>query len=207
MRNSHHTNLCFQDLCPSSPNTPITLQDLWPLEKFHEVRPFILPLIIGEKEKRRMKIGPWSTVLFENKTLLWWQIQEMLRLEQGGDAQALDELMAYNPLIPAAGELVFTFMLEFLSTNSRPQQLADLVNIEKKIFLRGENDFVLHAYPIDEHDTSMHLHKASTVNFLKVRKEKNVALPEKAPYLSIEHPHYHYTEQIPQPLWDILSRE
>lgn len=207
MHDQHHTSLRFQDLCASSPNSPITLEDLWPLKKFHDNRSSILPLIIEEKKKRRMKIGPWATVLFENKTLLWWQVQEMLRLEKGGEAQALDELMAYNPLIPAKGEIVFTLMLEFLPTTTRPQKLSDLVNIEKKIFLRGEDGFVLHAHSIDEHDISMHHHKASTVNFLKFRKEKNMMMPKVSPFFSIEHHHYEHTEQIPQDLWDTLSGE
>jgi len=41
-----------------------------------------------------------------------FQVQEMLLVEKGGEAQLADELEAYNPLIPKGSELVATVMFE-----------------------------------------------------------------------------------------------
>ena len=56
--------------------------------------------------------GPYCTVYFESFETMLFQIQEMLLIEKGGDAQLADELAAYNPMIPQGAELVATVMFE-----------------------------------------------------------------------------------------------
>ena len=50
---------------------------------------------IERKKLTRLAVGPYATVLFENWDSMWLQIQEMLRIEKGGEAQVADELAAY----------------------------------------------------------------------------------------------------------------
>jgi hypothetical protein len=45
-------------------------------------------------------VGPFATFHFENYNTMRQQIQEMLFIEMGSDAQLEDELSTYNPLIP-----------------------------------------------------------------------------------------------------------
>jgi hypothetical protein len=46
-----------------------------------------------------------ASVLFTNYDLIWFQIQEMLRIEKGGDEQLAEEIEAYKDLVPKGGEI------------------------------------------------------------------------------------------------------
>jgi hypothetical protein len=48
-------------------------------------------------------------VLFTNYDLIWFQIQEMLRIEKGGEAQIKDELEAYKDLLRKILSRIFEF--------------------------------------------------------------------------------------------------
>ena len=71
------------------------------------------------------------SALFMNYDLVWFQIQEMLRIEGGGEEQVQDELQvariqlyddvagwclntsqAYNPLVPQKNEIVIALSIE-----------------------------------------------------------------------------------------------
>ena len=88
------------------------------------------------KRNRRIEIGPVTTCYFESYNTMWWQIQEMLFIEKGGDEQLADELAAYNPLIPKGKELVCTIMFEINDEARRRTFLNKLGGIEEKVFLR-----------------------------------------------------------------------
>ena len=51
-------------------------------------------------------------MLFETWDSMWLQIQEMLRIEKGGEAQLADELAAYDPMVPNGRELTCTMLFE-----------------------------------------------------------------------------------------------
>ena len=67
------------------------------------------------------------------RSTMWYQVQEMLRIEKGGAEQLVDELAAYNPLIPQGAELVATFMIEIPDEYKRRHILAQLGGIEDTI--------------------------------------------------------------------------
>src|SRR5260370_11220690 len=99
------------------------------------------------KRQRRFEVGPFATFYFENYETMWHQVQEMLHIEKGGDAQLEDELAAYNPLIPQGNELVATVMFEIDDPVRRGSVLAKLGGIANHVFLdvageqiRGEPD-------------------------------------------------------------------
>ena len=72
--------------------------------------------IIDLKMLRRVPLGPIMTMVFENATTMRWQIQEMARAERMlRDEQIAHEVETYNQLIPDAGELSATLMIELTS--------------------------------------------------------------------------------------------
>jgi hypothetical protein len=93
--------------------THISKEDLISVEEFAKVRTQQRKNIGEIKKNRRATLGAEATLYFENFDTLWWQIQEMLFIEKGGEAQVEDELLAYNPLMPQGQELVATFMIPF----------------------------------------------------------------------------------------------
>ncbi len=94
--------------------------DLVAYEKVREVR---RAQIIAAKQHRRARLGDNLSLLFENRETVLFQIQEMARTERiVQDDKLREELAAYNPLIPDAGELSATLFIEIADLHLMSQQ-------------------------------------------------------------------------------------
>src|SRR5438874_7571151 len=113
----------------------LTPADILPLDEYERVRPERRREINEAKQRRRIEVGPFATFYFENWDTMWLQVQEMLRIEKGGEAQLRDELEAYNPLIPRGDELVATVMFEIEDPARRGRELVRLGGIENRAFI------------------------------------------------------------------------
>ena len=91
--------------------------------------------LLPAKALRRIALGPHCTFYFECFETMLFQIQEMLLTEKGGAEQLVDELAAYNPLIPQGRELVATVMFEIDDPLRRASILAQLGGVEAHMFL------------------------------------------------------------------------
>jgi hypothetical protein len=117
------------------------------------------------KRIRRMEVGPFATFYFESYETMLHQVHEMLFIEKGGPEQILDELAAYNPLIPQGDELVATIMFEIDDPLRRERALATLGGIEHKAFLRVGGELV-RGVPEEDQERSREDGKASSVQFV-----------------------------------------
>ena len=117
----------------------ITADDIMPLDQYELIRADKKQEAILRKQYTRLAIGPNATGIFESWDSMWLQIQEMLRIEKGGEAQLADELVAYEPMVPKGRELTMTLFFE----------VADPVR--RDLFLRGlggvEDHIALHVGP------------------------------------------------------------
>jgi hypothetical protein len=113
----------------------LTRDDILPPGDYVAIRREQRSRITEIKRQRRFEVGPFATFYFENYQTMWHQVQEMLHIEKGGDAQIDDELAAYNPLIPQGSELVATVMFEIDDPVHRASVLARLGGIENHVFL------------------------------------------------------------------------
>src|ERR1700723_2315479 len=103
----------------------ITQTDLLSLPEYEGQRAALKKNLLPVKKLRRIEVGPFATFYFENYATMWLQVQEMLRIEKGGDEQLAGELEAYNPLIPQGDELIATLMLEIEDANRRNTTLLN----------------------------------------------------------------------------------
>ncbi len=115
---------------------PISAQEVLPLTTYDRVRSLLRPLCIAEKARRRLAVGPHFTLLFENRQTVWYQVQEILRTERiFEDAAVSAELAVYNELIPRAGELSATLLIEYAEAAERDAALARLVGLERHLWI------------------------------------------------------------------------
>lgn len=80
---------------------------------FVRVRPRLRPIVAAIRRRRRHPLGPYCTIVFENRETVLWQIQETMRVE--GRTQphhVYEELLRYDGLIPRRGELRATVLVE-----------------------------------------------------------------------------------------------
>ena len=121
--------------------------------------------LVEFKKNRRIALGPYATFYFENFETMLGQIQEMLHIEKGGDAQINDELNAYNPLIPKGKELIATLMFEIDDPTLRTDFLSKVGGIEEQVYMKIEDETIKAIPEIDVDRTSAE-GKASSVQFI-----------------------------------------
>jgi Protein of unknown function (DUF3501) len=146
----------------------ITPQDLLPIAEYDSRRKTLKANLIPMKRQRRIEVGPFATFYFENYATMWLQVQEMLRIEKGGDEQIAGELAAYNPLIPQGDELIATLMLEIEDERRRNTVLLTLGGIEESVFLEIGGDMV-RATPTEYDDRTTADGKTSSVHWLRFK--------------------------------------
>jgi hypothetical protein len=127
-----------------------------------ERRQALLPI----KRLRRVALGPFCTLIFENYDTMLFQVQEMLLTEKGGPEQVPDELAAYNPLIPQGSELVATVMFEIDDEVRREQTLARLGGVEDTFFIQVGAERAP-GVPEGDIDRTRDDGKTSSVHFLR----------------------------------------
>ncbi|MBT4740122.1 MAG: DUF3501 family protein [Rhodospirillaceae bacterium] len=144
----------------------ITREDLMPMDEYGKIRRDQRRALIATKANRRIHVGPFATFHFENYETMWAQVQEMLYVEKGGEAQIADELEAYNPLIPQGQNLVATLLIEIEDEGRRRRTLATLGHIENKIVLSFGDHRVV-GVPEDDVERTTEDGKTSAVHFIK----------------------------------------
>ncbi len=117
--------------------TELTLDDIADLRAYEREREAFRTHVIALKRRRRVGLGPFLTLVFENRDTIRFQIQEMARIEKLISDEAIEaELAAYNPLLPDEGHLSATLFIELTSKEDLMTWLPKLVGIERAVELR-----------------------------------------------------------------------
>lgn len=112
-------------------------ESLYTLEKYAEIRDQLRADVMAHKRARRLALGTYAMLYFEDRMTMQYQVQEMLRIEKIFEGAAIqEELDAYNPLIPNGSNWKATFMLEFPDMDERRAMLAQLVGIENSVWMQ-----------------------------------------------------------------------
>ena len=150
----------------------LTLDDIADQRAYERERQEFRSRMIEVKRRRRVGIGELLTVMFENRDTMRLQIQEMVRVEKLlTDEAVLEELKAYNPMIPEPGQLCATLFLELTSDDQVREWLPKLAGLENSISLllsdgssvQGEID-AQHAAGLTRDDVTAAVHYL-TFNF------------------------------------------
>lgn len=130
----------------------LTPEDILDLRAYERVREDMRVRVIETKSRRRISLGTIVTVAFENRETMRSQIHEMLRAEKAmDDAAVLEELRAYNPLIPEPGQLCATLFIELTSDAQMREWLPKLVGIERALVLRLADGSSVRAVVDEQH--------------------------------------------------------
>jgi hypothetical protein len=146
----------------------ITEADILPLKEYDQQRAALKHNLLPLKKLRRVEVGPFATFYFENYATMWLQVQEMLRIEKGGEEQLAGELQAYNPLIPQGDELIATMMLEIEDGDRRNATLLTLGGIEETVFMEIGSEKI-RATPTEYDDRTTPDGKTSSVHWLRFK--------------------------------------
>jgi hypothetical protein len=171
----------------------ITKADIMPASEFGKERSERRKAMLPMKKLRRVEVGPHCTFYFESYETMWFQVQEMLLIEKGGDAQLQDELTAYNPMIPQGSELTATIMFEIDDARRRAAILGRLGGVEERFFLQVGGEKIPGA-PEGDTDRTNEEGKASSVHFVRFSisepHKKLFRDPAAQVMAGVDHEHY-----------------
>ena len=188
----------------------LTAADILPLADYAPQRPARRKALVEIKKNRRIFVGPHATVSFECWDTMWYQVQEMLYIEKGGDAQLEGELAAYAPMVPNGRELVATMMFEIEEPRRRAKVLGELGGVEETIALRFAGETV-QAVPEADLDRTTAEGKTSSVHFLhfpftpeQIAKFRETGMQV---VFAIEHARYPHMTVLPEPTRAALAAD
>jgi len=175
--------------------------DLIPYVEYERTREQFRERIIALKRRRRISVGELITLVFENRHTIQFQVQEMIRVERIFDPGKIqEELDVYNALLPGAGELSATLLIEITDEEKIKTDLDRLQGIDrdKTVSLRVG---VHSAYGDFETGRSKE-DKISAVHFVRFRPDTAFAqalTDGRGPVsICVDHPAYKVTVPVPK---------
>lgn len=173
--------------------TLLTPEDIYSNEIYATLRSAWQSRMLLQKALRRVLVGDHCTVHFESVETMHYQVQESLWTEQSWPrpGAVVEELAAYNPLLPQPGELSATLMFEYDVVAERHAALQRLVGIEQHVWLH-----IGATPPLLAHCDGAQLdrHKISAMQYLKwtltPAQCQLLKTPGTVVRLVLDHPHY-----------------
>ena len=115
---------------------PVDVSEIKHIADYEIERESLRPKMIALKDRRRIRVGGHLTFLFENRDTVRYQIQEMMRIERiVKPTDIAHEVETYNELIPAAGQLCATLLIEYETPAERDVHLTELLGLDRHIWI------------------------------------------------------------------------
>jgi len=186
--------------------TKLIREDLYSLEQYSIMRDEFRLKIMKHKENRRIELGNHLLLLFEDKLIMQYQVQEMLKAEKIFDVEGIEEeLGAYNPLIPDGTNWKATMMIQYTDIEQRQHMLSQLIGIELLVWLQVEGFDKVFAIANEDLIERDNEEKTSAVHFLRFElTPEMVTAAKNSANLSAGVDHENYCEHI-QPLSDNIA--
>jgi hypothetical protein len=176
----------------------LTADDIPELRAYNKERDDLRRRIIALKARRRVRVGPLVSLVFENTETVRWQIAEMVRAERISTEEGVaTEVKIYNDLIPEPGELSATMFIELTSEGELREWLPRLVGIhESVVFVLADGSTVRGFDPESERLTREEITPA--VHFLKFRftPQQIEAFTTGPVRLVVDHPQYDHSIEL-----------
>lgn len=184
--------------------------DLYTLEKYAEIRDEFRKKIMAHKENRRVELGENLVLLFEDKLIMQYQVQEILKAEKIFEAAGIEEeLEAYNPLIPDGSNWKATMMIQYDDVAIRQKMLGQLIDIEDVTYMQVEGFKKI--FPIADEDLSRDdANKTSAVHFLRFELDADMihaAKQGKSISAGVEHKKYSHTTKLADNVRESLVKD
>src|SRR2546430_2122060 len=107
---------------------------------YEDIRARFRAEVIKAKDLRRVHIGEYLTLLFENHLTMRYQIQEMVRAERiVKESDIRHEIETYNEVLGGAGEFGCTLLIEIDDPAVRDVKLKEWWRLPEKMYLLLED--------------------------------------------------------------------
>jgi hypothetical protein len=186
---------------------PIRLEEVLGRERYGAERDRIRQRLIAHKRTRRLAVGDRLTLVFEDRATIWYQVQEMLCVEQIVDLDAIrDELAVYNQLLPGPAELSATLLVEIEDQGRIREELQRLIGIDEHVALEVGDARVRATFEAGRRTEE----RMSAVQYVRFPLDDGAraALAAGRPLvLVVEHPGYRVRTVLPEPMRAALAAD
>ncbi|SFK94599.1 Protein of unknown function [Nitrosomonas aestuarii] len=174
----------------------ITRDSLMTLEAYAKVRNQKRTEVMAHKKPRKIPLGDHITLYFEDEVTIRYQVQEMLHVERiFEEAEIAHELETYLPLVPDGSNWKATMMIEYPDPAERAAQLAKMVGIEDRVWVKINGSSPVYAIA-DEDLERENSEKTSAVHFLRFELTREMIQALQQPdtlSMGVDHPAYEAT--------------
>jgi hypothetical protein len=119
---------------------PVERSEIIDYVTYQEGRDAFREEIFAVKAPRRVHIGEYLTLLFENHQTIRYQIQEMIRAERMvKEADIQHEIDTYNEVLGGDGEFGCTLLIEIDDPAVRDVKLKEWWRLPEKMYLQLED--------------------------------------------------------------------
>lgn len=174
----------------------IVLADVLGPRRYAAVRDKMRRRVIELKRARRVPIGPQLTLVFENRATVGFQIEEMCLAENLEDpARIQGEIDVYNRILPDAGELAATLLIEVVDQRAVEATLERLVGLNHHLWLLLGERAVQARFDPEQFEAD----RLAAVQYLRFPVEAAASELRRAPSdvrLRIDHANYRYETRL-----------
>ena len=144
---------------------PVERRDIVDYVTYEDNRNTFRAGVMKAKAVRRVHIGEYLTLLFENNLTVRYQIQEMVRAERlVREADIVHEIETYNELLGGEGELGCTLLIEIDAPQLRDKKLREWLELPRKLYVLVEDGIRIFSVPDERQHDEVRL---SSVQYLK----------------------------------------
>lgn len=116
---------------------PVSRDELLDWMTYDERRDALRPAMLATKAARRIQIGEFITLLFENRDTVRYQVQEMMRTERiVREVDIAHELTTYNELLGGPGELGCTLLVGIDDEAERADKLQRWLELPHRVWAK-----------------------------------------------------------------------
>ena len=159
--------------------------------------------IIAYKKNRRISLGPYVTLTFENFRTLSFQIQEIMRAERLVHVEQIqEEVRIYNSIMPPNNGLSATLFIEITDESKIRAVLNKFIGLTvgRTLYFEIEGERVFANYEQGREDKD----KISSVHYIQFlfsdQQKNNLKHSSTGATLTIDYKDYKYTEELPDGL-------
>ncbi len=116
---------------------PVLRDELLDWMTYDERRDALRPAMLAIKAARRIQIGEYITLLFENRDTVRYQVHEMMRTERiVREVDIAHELTTYNELLGGPGELGCTLLVGIDDEAERADKLRRWIELPHRVWAK-----------------------------------------------------------------------
>lgn len=175
----------------------LTRADIRGPKLYAAIRDDLRKRVIEVKRVRRVSVGPQVTIVFENRTTMIFQVEEMCRAEGiSAPDKIQEELDVYNEILPDEGQLGATLLVEITDEAEIQKTLERLVGLQEHVWLVVGGERIKAEFNPDQFAAD----KLAAVQYLRfslgAAAQAALKTPGTAVAVAIDHPNYRHEARL-----------